>query len=179
MRILKRFWGHLVVLASARRNRTDLARILVRRPQWATAIGVTEGALLSMGKVDPQLKVLATAKAAMMVECEFCLDIGSAMARHEGVSEEKLRALPAYADSPAFTDIEKLVIGFSTALSTSPVVVPDEMRAELEDYFSLAQLTELAAEITWENQRARFNQAMGIRPAGFSDGAFCMIPERG
>jgi len=177
MRMLRRVWTHLRVLGSARRNRADLARLLVRRPQWGLAVGVTETALLTMGRVDPELKVLATAKAAMVVECEFCLDIGSALARHEGIAEEKLTALPVYADSPVFTEIEKLVIGYAAALSTAPVVVPEEMRAELDRHFSLAQLTELAAEIAWENQRARFNQALGVRPAGFSDGAFCLMPE--
>jgi AhpD family alkylhydroperoxidase len=177
MRVLKRIWSHLKVLTSARRNRTDLLGALVRRPQLAAAVGFYESALLAMGRVDPELKVLATAKAAMVVNCEFCLDIGAALARHEGVSEDKLRALPTYADSPLFSDVEKLVIGYAGALSAAPALVPDDMRAELEKRFTRSQLAELTAEIAWENQRARFNQGLGVRAAGFSDGAFCLIPE--
>lgn len=177
MRILKRIWRLLKVLTSARRNRADLLGALVRRPQLAAGVVFYESALLAMGRVDPALKVLATAKAAMVVNCEFCLDIGSAIARHEGVSEDKLRALPTYAESPLFSDLEKLVIGFAGVLSSSSVLVPDDMRAELERRFSRSQLAELTAEIAWENQRARFNQGLGVRPAGFSDGAFCLIPE--
>lgn len=179
MTIPRRIWGHLRVVSQARRNRSDLPGWLVRRPQLAMAVGVYESALLTMGRVDPELKVLATAKAAMVVNCEFCLDIGSALARYEGISEEKLSALPTYDQSPLFTEDERLVIGYAKALSTAPAVVPDEMRAELTRRFSRAQLTELTAEIAWENQRARFNQGLGIRPAGFSDGAFCLIPEPG
>lgn len=177
MRMIKRFWIHVVVLLSPKRNKTDLLRLLARRPQWGVAVATAEGALLAMGRTDPQLKALAGAKAAMIVNCEFCLDIGAALARREGIDEEKLRALLDFEDSPALTDLEKLVIRWSAALSSSPAVVTDDLRAELERTFSTAQLTELAAEIAWENQRARFNQAMGVRPAGYSDGAFCLIPE--
>jgi hypothetical protein len=38
-------------------------------------------------------------------------------------------------------------------------------------------LTELAAVIAWESQRARLNQGLGVRPSGFSDGEFCLRPE--
>jgi AhpD family alkylhydroperoxidase len=177
--MLHRIWTHVRVLFQARRNRGDLPRWLVRRPQLAVAIGVYESALLGMGRVDPELKTLATAKAALVVNCEFCLDIGAALARHEGVSEDKLRALTSYADSPVLSDLEKLVIAYSEAISRSPAQVPEEMRAELERRFSRAQLAELTGEIAWENHRARLNQGLGVRPAGFSDGAFCLIPDAG
>jgi hypothetical protein len=37
---------------------------------------------------------------------------------------------------------------------------------------------ELAASIAWENYRARFNRVFGVRSSGFSEGAFCALPER-
>ena len=37
------------------------------------------------------------------------------------------------------------------------------------------QLAELAAATAWENHRGRLNQALGIRPVGFSDRAFCAV----
>jgi len=176
---LKRIWGHLFVLTRARRNRTDLMGWLVRRPQLLLATGTFESALLAMGRLPAELKTLATAKAAMVVECEFCLDIGAALARHEGVSEAKLRALPAYADSDEFDAVEKLVLDFAVAMSSTPALVPDDLRAALLTHFSRGQLAELGAEIAWENQRARLNQGLGVRPAGFSDGAFCLVPQSG
>ena len=113
----------------------------------------------------------------MVVNCEFCLDIGAEIARAEGITEEKLRALLTYADSPVLSDDEKLVVEFAAAISSSPAVVPDDLRARLEARFSRAQIAELAAEVAWENQRARLNQALGVRPSGFSDGSFCLVPE--
>lgn len=177
MSILERIWVHLRVLASARRNRGDLVGRLVRRPQLLVAQGTYETSLLLMGRMPAHLKTLATAKAAMVVDCEFCLDIGAALARTEGVPEEKLVALLEPDGNPSLSADEQLVVAFAAAISVSPAVVPEQLRARLEARFSNAQLTELAAEVAWENQRARLNQALGIRPAGFSDGAFCLIPQ--
>ena len=39
------------------------------------------------------------------------------------------------------------------------------------------QIVELTAAIAWENWRARFNHALGIEAHGFTEGAFCPIPE--
>jgi alkylhydroperoxidase family enzyme len=177
MGILKRIWHHLAILRKARRNRGDLLGWLVRRPQLLVAQGTYESSLLLMGRVPSRLKTLAVAKAAMIVNCEFCLDIGAEIARTDGIPQEKLEALLAYEDSPVLTGDEKLVVAFSAAVSASPAVVPDDLRARLEARFTRAQIAELAAEIAWENQRARLNQALAVRPVGFSDGAFCLVPE--
>ncbi|KAA1429315.1 carboxymuconolactone decarboxylase family protein [Nocardioides antri] len=177
MGILKRIWVHLKVIRKARRNRGDLLGWLVRRPQLLLAQGTYESSLLLMGRVPGELKTLAVAKAAMIVNCEYCLDIGAEIARTEGISDEKLQALLTYEDSTVLSDDEKLVVAFAAAVSSSPAVVPEDLRARLEARFSRAQIAELAAEITWENQRARLNQALAVRPSGFSDGAFCLVPE--
>jgi alkylhydroperoxidase family enzyme len=63
-------------------------------------------------------------------------------------------------------------------MTKTPVDVPqalfDALRKSLDD----AQIVELTAEIAWENHRARFNHALGIEAQGFSEGAFCALPER-
>ncbi len=177
MGVLKRIWIYLRVMGKAKRNRGDLLGWLIRRPQLLLAQGNYEMSLLLMGRVPAELKTLAVAKAAMIVNCEYCLDIGAEIARTEGISEDKLVALLEPDGNPALTDDEQLVVAFAAAVSASPAVVPDELRARLDARFSRAQLAELAAEIAWENQRARLNQALAVRPAGFSDGAFCLIPE--
>lgn len=38
-------------------------------------------------------------------------------------------------------------------------------------------LVELTAAITLENYRAQFNHAFGMGSQGFSEGAFCAVPE--
>jgi len=106
------------------------------------------------------------------------MDIGSAVGRAAGVTEEKLRELPHYAESTAFSALEKLVIAYAEAMTRTPVDVPDALFAALRQHFNEAQLVELTAAIAWENYRARFDHAFGIEAQGFSAGAFCVLPER-
>ena len=177
MRALRQVVGTLRVLARARRNRLDLLRALAHRPQLLVGTGVYELAIALSARVDPRLKILAELKAAALVSCEFCLDIGSEIARDSGLSEAQLRALPSYRTSALFDADERLVLELAEALTRAPAVVSDDLRQRLDDRFTAAQRTELVAVIACENQRARLNQGLGIRPSGFSDGQFCALPE--
>ena len=95
-----------------------------------------------------------------------------------GVSEEDLADLHRYRTSDRFNEADKLVLDLTVAMCSTPAEVPDELRVELLRHFSKGQLAEIASTIAWENHRARINRALGVRPAGFSDGAFCALPER-
>lgn len=166
------------VLPQGRRDRYDLLRWLRHRPQILTGTAAYEIALLGSARMDPRLKQLAELKAAALVACEFCLDVGSALASAHGITEKQLRDLPRFADSDAFGPDEKLVLEFAEAMSRTPAVIPGELRDRLLERFSPAQVTELAAAVAWENNRGRLNQALGVRPAGFSGSAVCALPER-
>ena len=106
------------------------------------------------------------------------MDIGSAVGRAAGVTEEQLRDLPRYRESTAFTPLERTVLDYAVAMTATPVVVPDALFAELRRHFDEEQMVELTAGIAWENYRARFDHAFGIEAQGFSEGAFCVLPER-
>jgi alkylhydroperoxidase family enzyme len=95
------------------------------------------------------------------------------------VSEAQLRDLPVYGTSAEFSPLEKAVIRYAVEMSKARVDVPDELFATLREYFDDAQLVELTAAIAWENYRARFNRAFHIAAQGFSEGAYCPLPERG
>jgi len=94
------------------------------------------------------------------------------------VSEAQLRDLPRYEASPAFSPLEKVVLDYAVAMTNTPVEVPDALFARLRQHFADAQLVELTAAIAWENYRARFDHAFGIEAQGFSEGAYCPLPER-
>lgn len=177
MRLLRRVWNYVKVMRLASRHRADLARWLVRRPQLLVATSMYETALLCSNRLDPKLKELAELKVASLVTCEFCLDIGSALALRSGLTEQQIAELPRYRTSPAYTETEKLVIEYAEALTSVPVTDQEALRKRLLQHMSPTQVTELAATIAWENQRARLNQALGVRAAGMSDGAVCAMPE--
>jgi alkylhydroperoxidase family enzyme len=63
-------------------------------------------------------------------------------------------------------------------MTETPAEIPDRLFRDLQNHFDEKQLVELTAAIAWENYRARFNHAFGIKAQGFSKGAFCPLPER-
>jgi len=140
--------------------------------------GAYEMALERARKVDAKLKGLAELKVASVVGCRFCIDIGSAINRNLGVSEEQLRDLPIFEKSAKFDETEKLVLTYAERMTETPVKISEELFAALRRKFDEAQIVELTAAIAWENYRARFNHALGIEEQGFYEGQSCLLPER-
>ena len=89
---------------------------------------------------------------------------------------EELRALPAYQTNELFSDVDKLVLDYATGMSATPVDVPDELFAKLRAHFDDEQLVELTHIIALENMRGRFNLALGVGSAGYSEGMTCAVP---
>ena len=177
-----------VVLRTARRKTGQLAgrhtdkmieplEVFAHAPRLLLGYGMMELATEKVGRVEPRLKELAQLKAATLSHCEYCIDIGSSIARRSGLSDEQLLALPCYRDSALFSDLEKLVLDYASGISVTPVDGSDELFAALREHFDEAQLVELTSVIALENFRGRFNLALGIGTAGFSEGVVCAVPE--
>jgi 4-carboxymuconolactone decarboxylase len=99
--------------------------------------------------------------------------------RSQGVTEQQLLDLGTFETSPAFTEVERLVLRYVVAMTQTPVEVPDELFAALRQHFDPRQMVELTSAIAWENYRARYDHAFGIESEGFSAGAVCAVPVRG
>ncbi len=151
--------------------------VMAHHPRLLLGYGMFELAFERSNLVDERLKSLAVLKAATMVGCEFCIDIGSALGHAEGVTEEQLREFPDFEWSEAFSPLEKLVLWCAAAVTKTPADVPGELFDALCEHVNEAQLVELTAAIALENYRARFNHAFGIGSQGVSEGSYCAIPE--
>jgi 4-carboxymuconolactone decarboxylase len=79
-----------------------------------------------------RLKNLAELKAATLTNCEYCIDMGSQIARRTGLTDAQLLALPTYETSLLFTDLEKLVLDYAVSMSRTPVDVSDELLPNCE-----------------------------------------------
>jgi 4-carboxymuconolactone decarboxylase len=150
---------------------------LARTPSLLVTYGMFEAAVAAQHRVPERLKALAELKAATMTSCEYCIDIGSSIARAAGVSDAELLALPRYRDSDVFDELDQLVLDYAVAMSRTPVDVSDELFARLRERFDDAQLVELTNVIALENMRGRFNLALGFGAAGFSEGMVCAVPD--
>ena len=155
----------------------DPVNVTAHHPLLLGGYGALEIAMERSKSVDDRLKELAALKAAGMVGCEFCLDIGSMVARGTGASERQLTELASFRDSDAFSADEKLVLEYAEAMTHTPAVIDDELFERMRGRFDERQLVELTAAIALENFRARFNHAFGMGAQGFSEGAVCARPE--
>lgn len=145
-------------------------------PKVLWAYGKLEQATAKLEGLDLRTRALAELKAATVTHCEYCIDLGSRIARSWGLSDEELLALPSYRTSDLFTDRDRLVLDYAVAMSRTPVDVSDELFGALQRHFDNAQIVELTYVIALENLRGRFNLALGIGAAGFSEGMVCAVP---
>lgn len=154
----------------------DPLRVFAHHPLIMSGYGGFELATERAGSVPDRIKSLAELRAAMLCGCEWCLDYGSAVSTAKNIEADDLRALPEYATSDRFDELECLVLDYATGMSQTPAVVSDELFAALAEHFDERQLVELTNQIALENYRARFNWAFGLAGQGYSEGAYCLAP---
>jgi AhpD family alkylhydroperoxidase len=129
-------------------------------------------------RVPKALSELAVLRAATLVGCEFCIDIGSEYARRAGLGDRQLLALHEAHDSGLFDQDQLLVIDLATGMSRTPGEVDDELMARVQARFGTKGTLELVHLIAWENARARINVALAVEAEGFSAGKVCAVPDR-
>src|SRR5579859_8139172 len=98
-------------------TRRGLSRLTGRAPEgmlepleiYAHVPGLLRGyagleqATAKLHLISKRLRALAELKAATVVQCEYCIVIGSQVSRQWGLSDEELLALPFYRSSPLFS----------------------------------------------------------------------------
>ncbi len=151
--------------------------IWAHQPKMMSGMGKFQQAVRKGNSVEERLKYLVELKAAQMIGCEFCVDLGSQICRNSGFSDQELLALPRYRQSDLFTEREKLALDYTVAVMRTPVEVTDELFARMKEQFTDEQLVEITALLTVVNLD-RFNAAFGIGSAGFSEGMVCVPPDR-
>jgi AhpD family alkylhydroperoxidase len=165
---------------TGRKTTTEMiepAQAYAHAPGLLLGYGLFELAVAKAHRVPERLKVLAELKAAALTQCEWCIDVGSPIAYRAGVEEPQLLALAHYRESDRFSELEKLVLDYAAGITSTPVSVSDELSAKLREHLDDAQLVELTNVIAVENMRGRFNLALGIGSAGFSEGMVCVRRE--
>jgi alkylhydroperoxidase family enzyme len=98
--------------------------------------------------------------------------------RKAGISQRQILELSEYANSDAFSGVERDIIAFADSLTATPAGMADALFNRLRAVLSEQALIELTAAIAWENYRARFNRAFLIGSQGFSQDGFCAVPAR-
>jgi alkylhydroperoxidase family enzyme len=100
------------------------------------------------------------------------------LGRKGGINERELAELHNYQTSDAFSTLDRRVIELAERLTSTPADVPESLYSEIREEIGDDALVELAAEIAWENYRARFNRTFNVQSQGYCEGGFCVLPVR-
>lgn len=125
-------------------------------------------------RLDPGLKALATMAVAAEIGCTWCIDFGYFLADAQRLDLAKLASVTSWQQAQNLTTLEKQVIAYAMAATATPVEVTDEMVTPLRDALGDDGLVELTMMVAIENERSRFNAALGLVSQGFS--ATCQLP---
>jgi alkylhydroperoxidase family enzyme len=97
------------------------------------------------------------------------MDFGWWAAQRKGVDLAKLREVPRWRDSDAFSPLERQVMEYAEAMTATPPTVTDELAADLRTALGNEAFVELTLMVAVENERSRFNTALGLTSQGFKD----------
>jgi AhpD family alkylhydroperoxidase len=155
----------------------DNAYVLWHHQPGLKAVLGFERRVARFDRLDPHLKSFAVMAAAARIGCSWCLDFGYYLAHDEGLDLTKVREVPRWRESGVFTDLERAVMDYAEAMTATPPTVTDEMVAGLTEQLGTEAVVELTLMVAIENERSRFNSAMGLASQGYSD--VCELPLAG
>ncbi len=119
--------------------------------------------------LDPNLQSYAQMASAAAIGCSWCLDFGYYLAHNEGLDTEKVRQVPRWRESDAFSELERDVMEYAEAMTVTPPTADEWMVQKLTDQLGVEAVVELTFLVALENERSRFNSAMGLATQGYSD----------
>jgi alkylhydroperoxidase family enzyme len=123
---------------------------------------------------DASLKTFAHMAVAAQVGCGWCLDINYFLALNQSLDLTKASQVPRWRESDVFSPLERNVLEYAEAMTSTPPTVTDELYAGLLGRLGPAAMVELTTFIAFANMASRANTAHGITSQGFSDS--CEVP---
>ena len=126
---------------------------------------------------DASLKTFAHMAVAAQVGCSWCLDVNYFLALHKNLDPAKASQVPRWREADVFSPLERRVMDYAEAMTTTPPTVTDEMTEGLLEEIGPKGLVELTGYIAFANLATRSNVALGVEAEGFS--IDCEIPLAG
>ena len=123
----------------------------VHAPNFSRAMGHLDHAAtkeLDQAGIDSSLRELIRIRASQLNGCAYCIDMHTKDARAAGETEQRLYALPAWAETPFFTDRERAALALTESITLAAQThVPDEDFAQAAKDFTEAELGALVSLI--------------------------------
>ncbi|MDR0793565.1 MAG: carboxymuconolactone decarboxylase family protein, partial [Chitinophagaceae bacterium] len=107
---------------------------------------------LSATDLNLQLRELIKIRASQINKCAYCIEMHTKIAREAGESEQRIYALPAWEESPLFSDEERAVLALTEAVTKiSEHGVSDAIFQDIQQYFSDNQIAQIIIAINQIN----------------------------
>ncbi|HEY6900163.1 MAG TPA: carboxymuconolactone decarboxylase family protein [Puia sp.] len=126
---------------------------------------------INKSDVDHKLLHMIEYRVSQINGCAFCLDMHHKDAVHIGETEQRLHGLPAWRESPWYSDAERAALAFAEELTTK-CETSDAIYEELVKYFTKEQISILALTVASINSWNRLNKAFLTTPGTYQAGAF-------
>ena len=127
--------------------------------QMAKAFGYT--AELSF---DDQIAELIRLRVAQLTPCSYCLILHTRAAAEKGISPDKIAHLASWRESEMFTASERAALAYCEGLTNYDLAGFPTLHENLANYFTTAQIAELAAVVINMNVWTRLKLAQGAIP---------------
>lgn len=128
--------------------------------------------------LEPLLLELVRMRASQINGCAFCLDMHSKEARAKGETEQRLYCLPAWRETPFYSDRERVALAWTEAVTlVSQNHVPDDVFEEARKHFSGEELAQLTLAIVAINGWNRFQVAFRAAPGAYQPGSIRELKE--
>lgn len=162
-------WNPVVRLSyreSRRRTGTVLPslRLYARLPSLLTAFGVMDTVLAGLRRDRRRLHALVGLRAAMLVDCPFCIDLQIWESRFTTLSAEEIGAVSQWRQRGSFGELESAGLALAEQMTATPADVDDETFRILRKHLTDTEILALAAVVGWENFRARVAKALHCPP---------------
>jgi AhpD family alkylhydroperoxidase len=107
---------------------------------------------LDKAGIDPLLRELVRIRASQLNGCAYCIDMHTKDARAAGETEQRLYALPAWQETPFFTERERAALAFTeTVTLMADSHVPAAAYDAIAARFTPGEIAALLALITTIN----------------------------
>lgn len=107
--------------------------------------------------LEPSLCELVKTRASQLNGCAYCLEMHTREAREAGETEARLYLLPAWRESPLYTERERAALAWTEAVTlVAESRVPDEVYHEARRAFTEEELVRLTLVINVINSWNRF-----------------------
>jgi AhpD family alkylhydroperoxidase len=124
---------------------------------------------------DPRLRELVRVRASQLNGCAYCIDMHTKDARAIGESEQRLYALPAWRETPYFTDRERAALAFTESVTLmADDHVPSAAYDEVAAHFTADEMAALLSLIVTINAW----NAIGVSTRAWEPGSYQPDPTK-